>query len=1178
MAKLNFTASQSAAINTRGSSILVSAAAGSGKTRVLTERLMSYVTDKSDPRDIDSFLIITYTRAAAAELRARIMTELMTKSAEEPDNTRLRRQANLCYRAQIGTIHSFCTTVLRENAHSIGLSPDFKIVEEDKATAMKKRCVERLLDKEYDNMDEAFKSLVDTVGAGRDDARLEEIILTLHEKMQSHPNPARYAKEQIEVLRLHGITDVGDTPWGEFLLQKTARSLTFWAAEMEGLVALMHSLPEYAPIAKVYSASVSDTALSIRNLIRAIPQGWDAAFNKLPIEFPRLSGLRNSPNPEISDMVKERREACKKEMGKLSETFTAGSEALLCDMRKMSIAMIRLLELTQKFDKAFSAEKRRQSVVDFSDLEHLAAKLLTDENGAPTLLAQQISERYTEIMVDEYQDVNAVQDMLFHSVSRKGKNLFMVGDVKQAIYRFRLADPGIFLEKYTRFKNHDVAKPDENRKILLRENFRSRAAVLNAANHVFRNIMSTELGELDYNDEAALKCGADYYSKTGELPAELMVVELPEGGEEERPDKARIEALAVAEKINELVRAGTQVKSGDGERPVQYGDIVILMRSPKSVGGIYASTLLEMGIPVADRRGASFFKSEEVSAVLALLAVIDNPYQDVPIISALYSCLFGFTANELAEIRAKNKSGSFYDALKLAAQESERCQKFLDLLYTLREVSGDLPTDELLRRVYNETDVMAIASAMQGGGERRNNLMQLLEYARKFENDGFRGLFKFVAMLRRMTERGEEPRMPSTEGGNAVTIMTIHKSKGLEFPIVFLCDTARKFNKMDTTEAVLIHSELALGPKYTNSERGIEYPTIARRAIAAKQNEELLSEEMRVLYVALTRAKERLFISCAMKKPYEAIEKLRDGLRSPVPPQILEKAQSPAQWLIRTALLPQEYINLSVISPTEETGLGDFGEEKLQKADSTLLETLRERLEYRYPHSEVVSLPSKLTATELKSDSEHDADSDDLVPQKRESVFRLPELGVEKAMTGAERGTAAHIAMQYIDFAKTGSQSEIKAEISRLLARGYLTQRQAEAINVAAIERFFRSEIGQRVLNADEVMRELPFSLLCDAEAYFEHGAGESILLQGVIDCCIVEDSELTIIDYKTDYVNENNISELLSRYAAQIAVYSQALQRISGKPVRERILYFLRGNCAAILGRNGTKAKITRF
>jgi ATP-dependent helicase/nuclease subunit A len=911
---------------------------------------------------------------------------------------------------------------------------------------------------------------------------------------------------------------------------------------------------------------VEETAAALRELGRALPDGWDAARQKLPIPFPKLNSLRDSPDAELSEHIKVRRNACRRAAEKLRQFFAADSAALIADLRAMAPAMTCLLELALDFQRSFAQEKRRAECLDFSDLEHLALQLLVDGNGAPTALAESLAGRYTEIMVDEYQDVNAVQDALFHAVSRQGKNLFMVGDVKQSIYRFRLADPGIFLEKYRLFRHFEAAEGDEPRKILLRENFRSRRSVLDAANHVFKNIMSTDLGELDYDEEAALQCGAAWYPPEGEQCAEMHVLTLPE--DEDAPDKELIEARYVAKQIRALVDRGTPIFDGGETRPMRWGDVAILLRSPGSAGGAYAAALAEADIPVGESGGASFFSAPEIAAMVSLLAVIDNPHQDVPLISALRSPFFGFGPDELAAIRASGSGGSFFDALARRAGDDPKCAAFLEKLDALRAVAADLPTDALLRRIYNALDAMAVVSAMPEGEGRKRNLLLLLDYAGQFEAEGFRGLFKFVASLRRRMERGEDPPMPAA-GGDSVSILSIHKAKGLEFPVVFLCDTARRFNKQDISETVLIHASLGLGPKLTDADRGLEYPTLARRAIAAKMEQELLSEEMRVLYEALTRAKERLYITCALPDAESTLEKLRPGVRSPIPPQELEGAASPAQWLLQAALLPQDCLRLIQAGEEAAPEAQPEPERARPAADGDTVEKLCRRLDFVYPYAASVELPSKLTATELKGADETDPESASLLPVRRESVFRLPELGVERPLTGAEKGTATHLVMQYIDFSKTSTPEEIGAEIARLTRAGVLTDRQAAGVDQKAVLGFFRSELGQRVLRADKVLRELPFSLLWDA-ADFGGAPGDRVLLQGVIDCCITEGDKLTIIDYKTDYVNQETITDRVKYYAGQVRAYAAAMERITGRRVRGTALYFLRAGQAVFLDEKG--------
>ncbi len=1166
MAKFDFTDSQKLAINSRNSSILVSAAAGSGKTRVLTERLMAYVTSEDTPVDIDSFLIITFTRAAAAELKSRILTELIERSAKDPLNKKLKRQINLCYRAPIGTIHNFCTMILRENAHDLGMIPDFKIADTDKSQQIKLRCLEQILDNYYKNGDADFRILANTIGAGLNDARLQETILKLHEKMKSHPDPVNWVERQILILT-QKIDDVSETKSGKFILERARMILKYYASEMEKLLEIMHSKDEYANIVAAYSNSVEETALAIRDAIRSSEIGWDKFTESFPIVFPNLKALKNSPDPKISDYIKFIREECKTACKKMHISFTEKSEQLINDMEIMSVPLVKLFKLTLEFDMLFLKEKQKNSLVDFADLEHLALEILVDKNGNPTPRAVEISRRYTEVMIDEYQDVNEVQEKIFCAVSKHENNLFMVGDVKQSIYRFRLADPTIFLKKYSKFARVEIANENENRKILLKENFRSRQSVLSAANKVFENIMSPELGEIDYNEEHSLNCGAVYYDKTKDEPALLTVINVPDATDEETPKKTEIEAKFVANRVKQLVLDKKQVQNGDSTRDIKFSDIVILLRSPGKSASVFSSALADVGIPVKDGKGIDFFGTPEVSAVISMLSIVDNPRQDIPLISVLRSVLFNFSADELASIRSNCKIGDFYNALISSENKCAKIDNFILILNDLRELSADLPTDELIIRIFIKTNALSLFGAMEFGEEKRRNLMMLYEFASKFEADGFRGLFKFVSLLRRMEEKGESPNLLSTSGENAVSIMSIHKSKGLEFPVVFLCETSRKFNKLDMKEPVLIHSELGLGPKITDIERRVEYPTLWRRAVKEKLLVELLSEEMRVLYVALTRAKERIFITCAMKKAEEFVNKMRLNSQSPMPPAVLQNAQTPATWLISSALSAENEIKLEIVDSDGAEKIEAVKNNNIPTINPEILNLITERLNFKYQYNDSVKLPSKLTVTELKgTHSENDPESEEFVGFTKKTAFELPDFTEDRALSGTERGTATHLVMQFINFEHCGTVEGIKMEIERLKNGGFLNERQANAVDPKVIFKFFMSDIGKRLLSANEILREFPFSVLCEAKDFYNTEKNDTVLLQGVLDCCIIEGNEITIIDYKTDFACEENLEELVNRYSQQVNTYAKVMERILKKKVRETVLYFLRGGISVSL------------
>ena len=1149
MAEFKATRSQQAAIETRGRAVLVSAAAGSGKTKVLTERLLSRI---SDDADIDSFLIITFTKAAAAELKSRIVDEIAKRLAAEPDNRRLRRQSALCQKAQIGTIHSFCATFLRENCHAAGLSPEFKVIEEERSEAIRRRVIERVMDKAYEEPTRDFLLLADSVGSGRDDSRLSEIVLSLHKKMQSHARPDLWAKEQIELMSA-GTDDIAATPWAQEILHSVTASAEFWAQAMENAAQKAYTNEK---IGAAYGESLSATALCLRDLARSCAEGWDRARQFLPIEFPKLKSLRNSPDPELSEHIKALREGCKAACKKLTVMLNASEEKLAGDMQKTAPAMRALLELTLDFDKAYAAEKKRRAEVDFADLEHFTARLLTDETGAPTALARELSRRYTEIMVDEYQDVNRVQDAIFRAVSKDGTNLFMVGDVKQSIYRFRLADPTIFTEKYLSYADLDAVQGLDPVRIMLQENFRSRSEVIEGANHVFRTCMSAKLGEIDYDENAELKCGASY---DGAVPKpELVLVDVTADGEDDSPDKTALEAQAVAGKIHALMRSGTLVSDKGVQRPLRYSDIAILMRSMASVGEVFRRELLNADIPVLGGGNGSYFESVEVSALVCLLAVIDNPHQDVPLIAVLRSPFFGFSADELSEIRAADKKSDFYTALTKNAEHSARCAEFADTLTDFRQCAPDMELGELLRYIFDRLDLAAVCSAMTDGATRRDNVMLLSDYAKRFEATGFKGLHRFVEWLNSLAERGDEPGRGAV--GNAVQLMTVHKSKGLEFPVVFLCGTSKRFNRSDLREAVLIHPELGLGPKVTDTKRGIEYASLQRNAVSLRADREMLSEEMRLLYVALTRAKERLIMTATMSEPETKLQKLMMGTAFPVSPEILMTAQNTATWLMYAALSDKdERLSLSIYRPERaQIDEKSTNEQTEAAADPEFVERLRRNLDFSYPYPAAEALPSKVTATELKSYDEPDPESVSLAPSMQRT-FRSPSfLREDKPLTATERGTATHMVLQFIDYAKAGTLDGIRSEIARLTASRHISERQAQAVNAEAIERLFASDLGQRIMNADRLMREFKFSILCPAEDFFDGGDGESVLLQGVIDCCIEENGALTIVDYKTDRVHGQALYERAKSYAGQLRAYAIAIGKMTGKPVAGCALYFL--------------------
>ena len=1164
MADFQPTPSQKAAIEARGGAVLVSAGAGSGKTKVLTERLMKYILDEANHVGIDSFVIITFTKAAAAELKGRITAELSRAAASEENvspshREYLRRQQALCMHAQIGTIHSFCASVLRENGHVLALPSDFRILSDERAAAIRERTLEKLLNDRYARMQEhpGFEELVNSVGIGRNDQKLAELVLQLYDKMQCHAHPGKWAQARLDELRGEP-GDVGETLWGKEILTYASGVASYWAEELERMMSAARS---DSSLSKIYLASLSETAAGVRELERRTHLGWEAVRECPDISFPRI-GTVSGYESELKDKIKKRREDCGKAMKKVRGLFYADSEALKAEMRQTTPAMEALLQLTLDFEKQFIAEKRKVSGLDYSDLEHEAARLLIGEDDQPTEIARDIAARYTEIMVDEYQDVSLVQDAIFRAVSREGRNLFMVGDVKQAIYRFRLADPEIFNQKYRDFKIHGSEKPGEESKIFLRENFRSGKEILNAANAVFSRCMSSALGEVDYDENASLIFGAKGREEEQPLP-EVDLFALPSDDDSET-DKNAYEAACVAGKIRQLVASGTVTEDGK-RRSIQYGDIAVLLRSANKVGKVYCRELNARGIPTVMEQSGDFFREREITFLMAMLRIMDNPARDVELVEALSSPVFSFSADELAQIRSCSRNSSFWEALRLYAHDHPKADAFLQKLNAFRSAAPDKDAAQLIRMLVTETDILPVCSAMPDGRRRIANILQMIRIAQRFEKDGTYGLHRFVLYLEKLEKKNTEQSV-TVNSGSAVKILTIHKSKGLEFPVVFLCDTARKFNKNDAKAAVLVHPVLGLGPKLVNMEQHTTCPTLARKAIELRVNRETLSEEMRLLYVALTRARDRLFMTAAVKDPYDFVEKKRALL--PFPGGILEaetlsSAASTANWLVLAALADEEKhlkINIGYEKPDEVADAA--ATENKKTGGSRLLPVLEKNLSFVYPYAGAEQLPSKVTATELKHlEDKEDSESADLVkPGKERQVFLKPDFFREdKPAAGAERGIATHLALQYMNPDKADSENGVREEIERLREKRYLTERQAASVDAGAIAGLFGSSLGRRIRMADRVWREFRFSILCKAGELLHSDSEEEILLQGVVDCCIEENGELVVIDYKTDNVHtEEQIEQRRSLYESQVKAYTMALSRIFSMPVKESVLYFL--------------------
>ncbi len=1179
---VQLTRDQRTAVTDRGGGLLVSAAAGSGKTRVLVERLLARVEEGVD---IDRFLVITYTRAAAAELRGRVVAELADRLAQRPGDAFLRRQATLVYKTQISTVHAFCGQFLREEGHRLELDADFRLCDENESLMLMTDALNEVLDRRYETIAKGsdFALLVDTMSAGRDDSRLMEIVLDIRARIQSHPDPAAWLDRQERAFALEGITDAGATAWGELLLADARRQADYWARRMEEAIDLCGG---DEALRKAYAPSLSVTLAELRALSKATQVGWDAALERARIPFPRAGSSQKCEDPYALERVKALRESCKKRMTKLSELFLDDSAGLLADLRAVYPAIRGLFALVRDFEAVYTQAKRRRGVLDFSDLEHLTAQLLTGPDGAPTELACRWEERYEEVMVDEFQDTNAVQNAIFTALTGGGKNLFLVGDVKQSIYRFRLADPTIFLSKYRTYKVWEEAVEGEPRRVLLSQNFRSRPQVLEGCNYLFRNIMSETFGEMDYTDAEALIPGGSFPEpEAPRYRVELDLLDCSAAGEEGGPKPSRdlLEARFAARRVRELLDEGFPVSDGEGGlRPVRSGDVVILLRSPGTVLHHYAAALGELDIPWEAEGGEDFFSATEVQVALSLLRIIDNPRQDVALIAALRSAVYAFTADRLSQIRSAALGEDFYTALTRDGGADARA--FLAELTQLRRQAGDESCDQLLWQVYDRTNLLGIYGAMDEGERRRANLLLLAQLAREFEAAGHKGLFGFLTYLRRLEEGEGKLKLPHTgTAGGGVRIMSIHRSKGLEFPVVVLAGLARQLNRQDLSRPILFHPLLGVGPKRLDLDRMLEYPTLARLAVARQMDRELSAEELRLLYVAMTRAQEKLILSCALTGGRGDIQRLLPAVGTPVEPQALLDCVSPAQWVLLPVLARPEAAELREgafpppVAPGTEFGppweinwvdaspfaKAPAGERRAPgdgiQAGIEGEEDLAAVFSWVYPHTEDVALPSKLTATQLKG-RELDSEAAEQAPQPPKPFrFERPRFAAERlGLTPTQRGTALHLAMQYIDFARCDSIPAIAGELDRLVAQRFLTPEQVEAVDPERIYAFFSSPLGRAVTAAPTLRREFKFSILVPARRYFpQAGEGERVLLQGVVDCCFETPEGITVVDFKTDRVRGEVLKARAEEYRPQLDAYAQALSEITGRPVARKILWF---------------------
>lgn len=1180
--KTKWTPDQQHAIDARGGTLIVSAAAGSGKTAVLVERCIRRLTDKEDPCGADELLIVTFTRAATAEMRSRLAKAISDRLVEDPEDTHLQKQQMLLPSAQICTIDAFCGNLVRENFETLGIAPDFRLLDESEVRVLQQNAMDQVMEEFYQTKDPDFLGLVELLASGRDDTSIEASILRLYTYSRAYPSPKHWLETGLSLY---------DDPSAAYALLKKSWTEVFesWVLRWEHYQRLLKTEQKQSDLDYSGTVKVTKEYIALAKEFLNLLQGndWEGFLN-------RLNGLQKDDIPSLKKPKLAKGETTPLvEYGKeLKKNYTPGELKKVLKRIPLSLpeeaaedhALLKplarkLVDAVLRFDEVYTELKENENALDFADTELKALELLVKDPAKEpferTELAETLRIQFREVLIDEYQDTNKLQDTIFAALSRN--DLFMVGDVKQSIYRFRQAMPELFLKKKESYPLYDEEKKEYPATVVLGKNFRSRKGVLSAVNYTFSRLMSPAVGEIEYNREEQLYFGAETKYEDREEPDVEFHVVVPEKG----LDKREAEALHIARYIEEEVQ-----KSKGTKEPLSYRDFAILLQSPGTTAATYRKVLTDYGIPVYADTGSGFLDTPEVMTILSFLAVIDNPVQDVPLLSVLLSPLAGFQEDEVATLRVNSRKGSLYKAV-LHGEESgnPHCREFQQTLRHFRTLSISMGAGDLLRHIYEETSYDTIVGAMNVGDQRIANLQMLLQYADNYDANSSYGTSGFVRYMDRLREQsgGLQAAATLSPNANVVPIMSIHKSKGLEFKVCILADLNHQFNDDDLHKGLILNPELGIGLKGRQPDTGFTYPTVLHSAMREATRRSSRSEALRVLYVAMTRAKEKLVLT-ACDAPAKNADKdpLCSTLKS-IAAKLYGEAAVPSievlntnnfyQWcllaflqhpdakLLRARAADTAVDLLPVISPDEpfsmkfiidnltkvESSIEEPSPiEETGKADAGLVEELEKRMEYEYPYRGLSTSMSKRSASHL---GEKPFSTEYFAETRPESLSR-------EGMTPAERGTCLHKFMQYANFDRAAKDPV--AEKEQLVKKGFLLPEEAEVVDPQQVLQFFDSPLAARIKKSPRVLREHKFAILLPAGRFDDSlnpdEEEEKVLIQGIIDCAFEEEGTMVLLDYKTDRVKDGE--DLKSRYTEQLALYRLALEETLGLPVREVALW----------------------
>ena len=1189
---------------------------------MLVERIINKVINED--ADIDKILVVTFTNAAASEMRERVLDAIYEKLEKNPDDMKLQRQITLLNKASICTIHSFCLDVIRNNFYEIDTSANFRIGDTAEVEMLKNDVLEELFEEKYMQEDQGFIKLIETYTDYRGDEKLQELVLNIYKYIQSNPFPEKWINDKVEDFNIDVNEDFSKTIWGKVILENVKSEIETMLLKLENIKKETIKFTELDKFSGVLQEDIN-------NLKSIKLDNWDIAYESINSVSWTKWPVDKKVTIDLKNEAKEIRDQMKKDFNSINICFT--SKEANEDIASMYGILDELRKLIIEFSTKYAEAKKERNIIDFNDIEHFALQILVGEKSdsenkagdeIPSEVAKKYIDKFEEILIDEYQDSNLVQEKILTSISR-GNNIFMVGDVKQSIYKFRQARPELFLEKYSTY----ALKSEQNVeskgiKIQLFKNFRSRRNVLEVTNQIFENIMSEKLGNVEYNNEEYLNYGADYPKLEEKINiagiAELNIIDLKEKENEdeeqeetERIENSVLEARFVAKKIQDLLNSDYQVyEKKVGYRKIRAKDICVLLRATSVLAPIYEKEISELNIPVFSDSSNTYLESMEVETIMSLLKVIDNPMQDIPLVTVLRSNIFGFTDNDLIEIRLCDKKCSFYESMlkariSVGSNLRHKIDETIDKIEKWKKEEKYTPLNEFIWKLYLETGFLNYVSLLPNGNLRQANLKMLFEKAKQYEKASFKGLFNFINFIDKVKTNSGDLSSAKIIGENddVVRIMSIHKSKGLEFPIVFLSSTGKKFNLRDLNTPILLHQDIGFGPQYIDSEKKIEYSTLAKEAIRIAAKKETISEEMRVLYVALTRAKEKLIITGISKDIEKALnekEKMLSMVRKndayqidienmqdakipslKIHENIVGKYTSYLDWLelvyqynkengIDNILSLNIYDKKDLVAELQKEDLEDFDTEKIikQKAGEVkvpeLMGEIEKKLVWKYMYMESSKIPTKTSVTKLK-ELEMDNDINDLIDMARNKgkeyigLTAKPKFMEEvQKLTAAQKGTLIHLCIQKLDEKIEYSMDDIKEFVEELCKRNIISEIEAQSINIDILYKYTKSELWQELKNAKEIHKEAPFYINVPAsKIYDEAEENEMILVQGIIDLYYVsKEGKLILVDFKTDYVPNGDVSKLEEKYAVQLELYKNALEGVTGKKVDKARIWAL--------------------